>query len=196
MARYGRQVDWKKSVRGFTDALGYAGEHLTNWAKMWMSEAVQDSLSKIDADWDRHAEAKSKTGKRMSFGGSHFYPWYSGNLHDSVAGIVSDRHRTVAIHYMPEDADGVQTYGGLPIIGAEWAVRGSQEMQRVLHFYPGIAATVVVGVPYAEKVDQMPEHAGYVRELNNQFASNVEDYFTNRAGEYRTRVFVADNKKK
>lgn len=195
MAKYGRSVDWKKPVRGFTDALGYSGEHLTNWAKEWMSEAVQDSLSKIDAQWDRHAEAKSSSGRRMSFGGSHFYPWYSGNLHDSVAGIVSDRHRTVAIHYMPESAEGIQTYGGLPIIGADWAIRGAQNLQRVLHFYPGIAATIAVGVPYAEKVDQMPAHAGYVRELNNQFASNVEDYFTMKAGGFRTRVFVADKKK-
>jgi hypothetical protein len=97
---------------------------------------------------------------------------------------------------MPEDADGVQTYEGMPIVGAEWAIREAQNMQRVLHFYPGVAATVVVGVPYADKVDQMPEHAGYMRELANQFASNVEDYFTKRAGEYRTRVFVADKKKK
>lgn len=196
MARYGRSVKWKKTVQGCSDALGYAGEHLTGWAKEWMTEAVQQSLSQIDSEWDRHAEATSKSGKRMSFGGSHFYPWYSGNLHDSVAGIVSDRNKIVSIQYMPEAADGIQTYGGLPIIGADWAVRGAQDLSRVLHFLPGVWASISVGVPYAEKVDKMPSHEGYIRELSNQFASNVEDYFTERAGAYRTRVFIADKKKK
>lgn len=195
MARYGRGVRWKKSIQGFSDALGYAGEHLTGWAKGWMSEAADQALKQIDAEWDRHAESTSASGKKMSFGGSHFYPWYSGNLHDSVAGIVSDRHRTISISYMPEAAEGLQTYRGMTIVGHEWALREARNLERLLHFLPGIRASVVVGVPYAEKVDDSDRHEGYIRELSNQFASAVEDYFTMKAGAYRTRIFVADKKK-
>lgn len=196
MARYGRRVSWKKTVQGFTDALGYAGEHLTGWAKEWMSEAVKDSLAQIDADWEGETHWKRESGKISSFGGDKFHPWYTGQLHDSVAGIVSDRNRIVAKHYMQPAAIKPQTYNGETIIGADWAERGAENMERVLHFIPGVAASISVGVPYATKVDEMKEHEGYMRELSTQFASNVEDYFTMKAGGFRTRYFVADNKKK
>lgn len=196
MAKYGRRINWRKTVRGFTDALGYAGEHLTGWAKEWMSEAVKDSLAQIDADWEGETHLKRESGKISSFGGDKFHPWYTGQLHDSVAGIVSDRNRIVYKHFMPPAAIKPQTYNGETIIGADWAERGAEDMARVLHFIPGVAASISVGVPYAIKVDEMKEHEGYMRELSTQFASNVEDYFMEKAGAYRTRVFVADTKKK
>lgn len=196
MAKYGRRIHWNKTVKGFTDALGNAGEHLTGWAKEWMSEAVQDSLAQIDADWEGETHWKRESGKISSFGGDSFHPWYTGQLHDSVAGIVSDRGRTVSVHYMTPAATKPQTYNGQIIIGADWAERGAVAMQRVLHFVPGVSASISVGVPYANDVGNMPRHQGYMRELSTQFASNVEDYFMIKAGGFRTRIFIADNKKK
>ena len=186
---YGRSIKWNKTIHGFTEALGYAGEHLTGWAREWMQEAVNQSISTIDADWEGETHLKRESGKVSSFGGDHFHPWYTGQLHDSVAGIVSDRHRTVSIQYMPPAATKPQTYENQVVIGHDWAIRKVQEMERTLHLVPGIAATIVVGVPYAEKVDEMARHAGYMQELAVQFASSVEDYFIIKAGEYRTRVF-------
>ena len=195
MARYGRRIKWSKSVKGFTDALGYSGEHLTGWAKMWMSEAVEDSLAQVDAQWEGETHWKRESGKISSFGGDHFHPWYTGQLHDSVAGIVSDKGRAIAIHYMTPGATQPQTYKGQIVIGADFAERGAMNMARTLHFVPGIAASISVGVPYAEDVEQMPSHSGYMRELNTQFASNVEDYFTIKAGGFRSRYFKAERKK-
>lgn len=192
MANYGRQIKWKKTVKGFSDALGYAGEHLTGWAKMWMSEATANALAQIDSEWEGETHWKRESGKISSFGGDKFHPWYTGQLHDSVAGIVSDQHRVISISYMPQVAIKPQTYQGQIIIGHDWAQRQASIMSRTLRLVPGIVATVVVGVPYADDVEAMPRHAGYQRELSNQFVSNVEDYFIIKAGEYRTRVFVAD----
>ena len=197
MANYGRTIRWSKTVQGFSDALGGASEHLTGWAREWMAEAVRKALDQIDWDWDRHADWERKSGKVSVFGGSHFYPWYSGHLHDSIAGIVSDQHRTVAINYMKPGATAPhQTYKGQVIIGHDWAIQEARKIEKSLHFYPGIAATIVVGVPYAKDVDETSRHAGFIRELNNQFVSKVEDYFYEKAEGYRTRWIVADKKKK
>ena len=152
--------EWKKFSAAVAERLGYAGEHLSNWAKMWMDEAVGKAIAQLDADWPQHTETSS--GAR--FGGDHNHPWYYGQLHDSVAGFVSDKNKTVgSIHYMPTAATKPQTYKG---------------------------------VPYAREVDETGRHAGYIQELSAQFANEIEDYFASRAGEYRTRVFIADKKKK
>ena len=196
MAKYGRTIRWHKTIQGFSDALGYAGEHLSGWAKEWMSEAVKYSLSEIDSDWEGTTHWKRDSGKISVFGGDHFHPWYTGNLHDSVAGIVSDKNKIVSIQYMPQAATKPQTYNNQIVIGHDWAIRGARNVGRALHFVPGIMATVVVGVPYAEKVDSTSRHSGFIRELSNQFASSVEDYFYIKAGEFRTRFFIADKKKK
>ena len=200
MARTARHQDWKKFSVAMAETLGYAGEHLSGWAKMWMDEAVEDALAQIDADWEGETHWKRKSGKVSSFGGDHFHPWYTGNLHDSVAGFVTDKNRVVGkIHYMPQAATQPQTYSGPAgkfdhIIGREWAVREANNAR--YYFLRGIQAKMVVGVPYAREVNESPRHSGYIDELMTQFAANVEDYFTIRAGEYRTRVFVADKRKK
>lgn len=195
MANYKSTIKWRKAIQGFSDSLGYAGEHLNGWAREWMSEATEQALAQLDADWEGETHWKRESGKVSSFGGDHFHPWYTGQLHDSVAGIVSDRHRVVAIRYMNQAAHKPQTFNGQIIIGHDWAIRGAQNIARALRLVPGIKSTITVGVPYAEKVDEMPRHAGFIRELSNQFASNVEDYFMIKADGFRTRFFVADKKK-
>ena len=212
MARYGtnkrsgRYNDWKKFSAGMAQALGNAGEHLSGWAKEWMNEAVQASLDAIDSRWPHHSEGRSYFGGSIKilngakFGGDHFHPWYTGQLHDSVAGFVTDKNNVIgSIHYMQQLATAPQTYKGpagtfTNIIGREWAVREAQNATRFL--LPGIQAKLVVGVPYARDVDETGRHSGYLDELVNQFATGVEDYFMIKADGFRTRIFVADNKKK
>lgn len=190
MAYKSNSIRWKKSIQGFSYALGSSAEHFNKWARTWMSEAVQESLAQIDADWEGETHWKRASGKISSFGGDHFHPWYTGQLHDSVAGIVSDQHRVISIGYLPPSATKPQTYRGQTIIGHDWAIRGAQRIARSLRFVPGIKATLIVGVPYAEDVDESRRHAGFIRELSNQFAAEVEDYFMIKAEGFRSR-FVA-----
>lgn len=194
-----RAASWGKASRGFSTALGKAGEHLSGWAREWMSEAADSALKQIDAEWPRETRV-TRIGfghmnvKTRQFGGDHEHPWYTGQLHDSVAGVVSDKNRTVSINYMPPAATSPQNYKGFNhIIGHEWAITKARDAEYV--FLPGIQAKLIVGVPYADKVDSSSRHYDFVRSLNNYFASYVEDYFTEKAQGFRTRVFVADTKK-
>lgn len=187
-------AEWGKASKSFAYALGYAGTRLSGWAKGWMSEAAQQALSDMDADWEGETHWKRKSGKISAFGGDRYHPWFTGQLHDSVAAVVSDKNRIVSINYMPRAATKPQTYNGQVIIGHDWAMEAARRAQYV--FLPGIQAKLVVGVPYANKVDESTRHAGFVRELSAQFASSVEDYFMIKAQGYKTRVFVADPKKK
>ena len=186
-------AEWGRAAKGFSSALGYAGTHLSNWAKMWMKEAAQESLNEIDKDWPEQSEGKSKNGKKTRFGGDRNHPGYTGTLHDSVASVVSDKNKIVSINYMPPRATSPQTYKGSLIFGQEYAVREAMKARYV--FLPGIQAKIIVGVPYADKVNESPAHTDFIRELNTQFASSVEDYFMIKADGYKTRVFIADPKK-
>lgn len=195
--RTAKSNDWKKASAAFAEALGYAGYHLSGWAKGLMDEAVASAINTIDEEWPRHTDSTTKKGKKRAWGGDHDHPWYMGVLHDSIAGFVTDKNRTIGtIHYMPAAATGPQTYKGRTIMfGREEAVREANASQHYL--LPGIQARFVVGVPYARDVDEMGRHEGYLGNLSREFANNVEDFFVIRAGGYwKNRVFIADPKKK
>lgn len=187
-------AEWGKASKAFSYALFDAGVHLTGWAKNWMSEASREALDDIDKSWDEQSQKKSKNGKIMKFGGDRYHPWFTGTLHDSVASVVSDKNKTVSINYMPARATSPQTYKGQMIIGQDWAMREARKAQYV--FLPGIQARLVVGVPYAEEVNERAAHYDFIRELDAQFASSVEDYFTIKSEGFKSRVYVANTKKK
>lgn len=194
---YKKTVSWKKATQGFTYALADAGRHLSWWAKELMSEATHDSLQKIDSEWGEQSQSVSKKGNAQKFGGDHDHPWFTGTLHDSVAAIISDQRRTVAIEYMPPRATAPQTYNGQTVFGQDWGVRAARNIERALHFVPGVKSTLVVGVPYAGKVDESVRHYDFIRSLSGQFANYVEEYFIGRAGEYwYNRTYVANTKKR
>lgn len=205
--RTSRYNDWKKASAAFAAALGDAGQHLSGWAKDLMGEAVASAINKIDEEWPRHSKVTLKAGRNRKgglrrggtriYGGDHDHPWYTGILHDSVAGFVTDKNRVIgSIHYMPQAATGTQTYKGQTILsGRIEAVREANNASRYL--LPGIQARFVVGVPYARKVDEMGKHEGYLSNLSSEFADCVEDFFVARAGHYwYNRTYVANPKKK
>lgn len=195
--RSSRRAEWKKFSAAFSEALGDVGEELTNFARMKLSEACKEWLTETDSEWP-HTTTITRYGwgntKTRGFGGDHFHPWYTGNLHDSIAVRIADKNRTVAVHFMPPKAEGVQHTsrgdGAIHdhIVGADWA---QQEISKAEHVYlPGIQMQLVVGVPYARKVDESPRHKGYLSELQAQFFSHIEDTCELVIeGRYRTRIF-------
>lgn len=194
--RTSRYNDWKKASAAFAAALGDAGQHLSGWAKELMNEAVSNAMGKIDGEWPRTTTAKSKKGKYMYFGGDHDHPWYTGVLHDSVAGFVTDKNRVIGgIHYLEQAATDSQTYKGMTVLGRTEAVREANNARFFL--LPGIQARFVVGAPYARDVNESNRHAGFLESLSNTFANNVEEFFVARAGNYwYNRTYIADPKKK
>lgn len=203
MARY-KDTHWKgKVVKGFTTALADASEHLTGWARGWMSDSVKDALLEMDSMWPHSTTIGphiSRSRKRNStsfqlystqkFGGDRTHPWYTGQLHDSVVGAVSDNRRIVAMHYMPSHASSLQKdENGNVVNGSECALAAASSISRTMRFVPGVAASLFVTVPYAEKVNEMARHLNYEEELAADFAASVEDFFYNRAEGFRTRIY-------
>ena len=197
MPRYGSnprisvRADWKKFAASFSEALGEAGEQLTGWAKGRLS----------DSEWPHNTlvtrPGKSSMVVQQSFGGDRFHPWYYGQLHDSIAVRISERNRNIAIHYMPASAtipqhatakDAGMQYDS--IVGAEFAVREAHNAQ--YYFLRGIQMQLIVGVPYARKVDESPRHAGYLNVLKADFFSYLEECLDEAIGDNprnRTRVY-------
>lgn len=208
MPRYGSNprtsahADWKKFAASFSDALGDCGEQLTNFGKMKLSDSCREWIKKVDSEWPHHTEVtRIKWGRNnvvtSSFGGDRDHPWYSGQLHDSIAVRIAEKNRNIAVHYMPASAtepqhatvqDAGQRYDH--IIGAEFAVREAYNAQ--FYFLRGIQMQVIVGVPYARKVDESPRHYGFLMNLQADFFSYIEDRVAEVIGdngEYRTRMF-------
>ena len=192
----GRHVSWKKFSAAFSEALLSCEEELTGFGLRLMREECAKWIKKTDAEWPHSTTATSKNGLTMKFGGDAMHPWYYGQLHDSVVVRVAQGNKTVAIEYMPQHATNPQKATAADaganysrIIGAEWATLIAQQAEHT--YWKGskaVQAQMLVGVPYARKVNESPRHEGFLDELNAQFASYLEDQMTIRSEGFRTRV--------
>lgn len=199
MARYGthkrsgRYNDWGKFNKGMSYALIDAGKQLTIRGTAYMWALADEFLREVDAKWPHHS---SGIGKGMSnikngsqFGGDAMHPWYSGQLHDSIAIRIADKNRTVAISYMPSHAptfpngepgrflesDGSQSMPGFRgIVGTEMAAQAAQNAQ--YYFLPGTQLQLLIGVPYAEKVNETGRHYGYADALMDDLIKKVDEF--------------------
>lgn len=189
--RSGPFSDWKKFSASFSHDLRDCGEQLTNWGKMLIRDFSREWLDKLDANWPSGTMTESNGAK---FGGDHNHPWYTGQLHDSIAVRVAQRNKTVSIEYMRPSANKPQSYygpaGRYPrVIGHEWAIEEARKAQYV--FLPGLQAQVIVGVPYAREVNESSHHRGYLDEMQS-FTSELEARLQEAmgdSGQYRSRVF-------
>ncbi len=180
------KASWGKTYRGFAQALAEAGKHLTKQGATILSDACESWLQDVDSQWPRGSRndiVNLNTGKVQRTygayasgyrGGDKYFPWYTGNLHDSLATVVTDGNRVVGIRQMQPGATVAQYDETNGIIdGTEWGLLVANRAAHVL--LGGVQAKLVIGVPYAQKVDEMPEHAGYVHELEVDFASTMEN---------------------
>lgn len=168
-----------------------AGKQLTEIGKRDFTYLAQEYLSEVDAKWPHSTTVtRIKWGKNnvqtARFGGDKEHPWYYGQLHDSVAVRIADKNRTVSVSYMPTRAtapqhtsksDGVGEYKN--IIGAEWAQIAAYNAQ--YYFLPGIQFQLIVGVPYAQKVNDSGRHHGFADSLMDDLVYKIETYILSPA---------------
>lgn len=210
MPRYGSHprnavsIEWKKFAASFSSALGDCGEQLTNFSKtILLPDACRTWLHETDSKWP-HGTLITRPGKtggivQQSFGGDRDHPWYFGQLHDSIAVRIAERNRNICVEYMPAKAEGGKAQHATAkdagqrydhIIGAEFAVREAYNAQ--YYFLPGIQMQLIVGVPYARKVDESPRHAGFISNLREDMYSYIrmrlEDAYEGNSS-WRARVF-------
>jgi hypothetical protein len=127
-------------------------------------------------------------------------PFITGNLHDSIAGVISVAGGRVikasfaeTLAGAPSTDNGRRKFtpttmgGGKKIFGHMEAIRAVYGSRKT-NYPSGIAATLVVAVPYAENPNEFSErnrtgkHVGYLDILASRYVKNIEQAF--RAYEY------------
>lgn len=99
-------------------------------------------------------------------------PYYTANLHDSIAVAVAQSGRVVRALYMPQEATRPQNAPDRKKIwGMDEAIRAVRK-----NSYPktGVSGTLFVAVPYAEGVNEKPTHRGYLETLEGHFANQMQ----------------------
>lgn len=191
--RTGTYHDWGKTYNAFSQAILNAGKALNSIALVELQEVSVKYLKNQDAQWPRSVTTKSSGGKTMNYGGDHYHPWYSGQLHDSVAVRIMQGNRITSVHYMPPSAIAGQpqhTESIKNIIGAEWA-REIAEGAGPRYFLPGVQVQLIVGVPYSDKVNESGRHLGFADSLADELFSAVYAWIDS-GGLKRPTVVVTD----
>ena len=179
---------WGKASKSFAAYLNIAGQEIKKAAAKKLANAGKEFLENEDWDWPRGARFTAmnmNTGKTFRAsgtyasgfrGGDSGHPWYTGNLHDSLAVGVIQGARILAKAQMAPGAYILQEYKHQAIDGA---LEGEAALFRAARtFAPGQAgdtlrAVLVIGVPYAKDVNKMPNHAGFVEALQDDFYSTI-----------------------
>lgn len=159
---------WYKASRNFAAELMASSKGVSRDAQQVLVSASQDFLDYVQ-------------GKKEDL------PYYTGNLHDSIAAAVYSQGHVVRANYMPKEATRPQTAAGRKrIVGEEEAFRA------VKSFKPsqrGIYATLFVAVPYAEGANlsgsmrrvfkgreflTYNHHPGYLEWLEDSFTISMD----------------------
>lgn len=179
MPRYGTHRrtsvynDWGKTYKACSMALLGSGKALNQIALVELQEVAEKYLRDKNAEWPHSTQVG-----RQRFGGDHEHPWYSGQLHDSVAVRIMQGNRISSVHYMPPSPDTGKpqhTETIKDIVGVEWAHQIA-EGAGPRYFLPGVQAQLIVGVPYTEKVNESGRHAGFVDSLADDLFSAVNEW--------------------
>lgn len=181
---------WNKFASASSEALIDCGEQLTKQGETIMIRGCEEWLKKTNAEWPHSTSVVTRNLRTQNFGGDHDHPWYTGQLHDSVAVRVADGNRIIATRYMPASATSPQTATAEEagrdydrIIGQQFGILMAGRASRVAQ--KGTNAQMFIGVPYAQWVNEQPRHEGFINELNVQFISFLEDYFSVNNGAFR-----------
>lgn len=191
------RASWGKASKGFAEYLDLAGKAIAKQAAKTLAAAGEEFMANEDWDWPRGERYDTSYKGRnvrgsMSYasgyhGGDAMHPWYSGNLHDSVAVGVFLGQRMLASRQMAPGATSEQTYNGMTIDGV---TAGEDALRRASYtFAPGhkgdtARAVLVVGVPYADYLNTSTEigykghkvpntHLGYADYLAKEFYGTI-----------------------
>lgn len=174
MARLrGAQYRWGKGNKGFAEVLLEAGQTLSKKGAQRLAYGIEEFLANTDWEWPRGRNNGSyKSGYH---GGDADHPWYTGNLHDSIAGSLSDGTKVLAVRYMKPGALVAQTDdNGAIVDGAELA---REYAQRASHTFGqgirGLVARLIIAAPYTEKVNESDAHFDFVSPLEEDFVNEI-----------------------
>lgn len=169
-AKFTVNKEWKSFEKGFQ-------RELVTTVKGQMKKYVIETLKKSQKDFVN----------RLPDHEAGYMPFITGNLHDSIASVVSDNGRVVRAVYPTAVATqkstrtgktiyASNTFNGKRVIGALEASNAVRNMQG--RFPKGIGATLLVGVPYALEPHEKGPHEGYMNSLLFLYSRCVDSAFT------------------
>lgn len=188
MGRYSGRFNrlFGKAEKGFATALLDAGQTTTKKGFELIDAAALEAIRSIDWEWPRGKDNGSYASGYL--GGDAEHPWYSGTLHDSVAVGVAEGSVLRSMRFMTPGATFDQEYNGQKIDGAEYGVNALMDAVKFGSGARGgrvgsLMAVLVVGVPYADYINESPligwqnttpnTHRGFIKELGEYFAGEV-----------------------
>lgn len=152
---------WVKARLDFEKEILSSAKGINNNAQRLLVNATSRFLDAVQ-------ELSTKNGDNPNMG---VIPYYTGNLHDSIATSVSMSGRIIRANYMPKQATKAQSAPGRKKI---W---GALEAERAVRSYTprrtGLAATLFVAVPYAEGANQQSSHPHYFEWLQSAFENEM-----------------------
>lgn len=165
------QRTWGDTYKAFSAELLRGAEKITKQGETILTKACESWLKEQDSNWPRHHLKQSGA----SFGGDRYYPWYTGNLHDSLATRVANNNRTISIRQMQPAATVAQSNGITHerVVGNYFGRMAAVRAAGAGAGYRGLQAQLFIGVPYAEKVNEMDTHEGYVEMMQDDFYTYV-----------------------
>lgn len=159
------RTKWNTTQKQFQEELLKSAKGFNRRAERLMTEATQSFLNLVDRS-------------------EELIPFYTGNLHDSIAAYISKSGRVIRACYMQQKATGPQhvtkisapkTDNGESRYKKVWgyreaikAVRNSKPLSK------GIGSTLIVAVPYAGAADEESSKPGYLDRLREMFNSTLE----------------------
>lgn len=188
MPKTGRwKWEWGEASKGFAVSLLEAGKTLTPKAAALMADACSEFLANTDWDWPRgqrynalHESVRNVRGSRAYAsgyrGGDADHPWYTGNLHDSIATGVISGTRILHTRYMQPGATEYQTYKGQIVDGyaeAENSIRRAAHTFSRAGVSNTLRAVLTVGVPYAYEVNHSDKHYDFIGVLQQDFQDDI-----------------------
>jgi len=128
-------------------------------------------------------------------------PYITGNLHDSIVGVVSDNGALVKASYANRTAVTTSSLTGRQIYtpttgGGRKRIIGHQEAWKAVYGLNGkyprkIASTLLVAVPYALNPNERGPHSGYLEGLRLNYAAALDREF--RYAAYKKVLFFRGN---
>lgn len=187
---------WGKANKGFAEYLNIAGQTIGREAAKKLADAAEEFLLNEDWDWprgkryDAYYKGRDVRGAdtyASGFrGGDAMHPWYSGNLHDSLAVGVIQGTRILALRQMSPGATSEQDFNGKEVDGFS---AGREAFERAAHTFAvgqsgdTLRAVMVIGVPYADYLNTESNigwnkntpnsHLGYADYLGGEFYSTI-----------------------
>lgn len=186
-------IKWGKTCKGFAEYLRIGAKPIGRATAKRLSAVAADFLANEDWDWPRgqrydafyagrtvRAAMPYKSGFR---GGDAMHPWYSGNLHDSMAAGVMQGTRILSEVYMNPGASENQKFNGALVDGV---FAGHEALAKAARMYApptAIRTVLVIGVPYADYINTSDmigwqgttpnTHKGFVEYFEREFVSSL-----------------------